>query len=161
MGIGLAEGLAIASKHWMQTNKTGVFLGNSAISSHADIVAGELYTSMRSFQSRFLQRNAELFLRSGYADEQTRQILVAVAEIPVVDTPLLRKPGSKAIEKYGYMLWNSDDYSRLVLHRVLDKGHSLVVEGWGWRMRRALSFLVPFNFGEHPPEVVKRLKEWM
>jgi len=149
MGTTLAEALNMCVRHWMNANKTGVFLGGSAISSFTDINGAEVYTSMRSFQTRLLTRTAELFLRTSCRDERTSQILVAVADISMVDTPSLkRSAGDDIYEQMKPIMWDPEEYTRLVLHRVLDLGHSYVLEGWGWRLVRAFSSFVSPSFGD-------------
>lgn len=112
---------------------------------------------MRAFQSAFMVRNAETYLSatSRFADARTRQILLAVSEIPVVDTPLLQKVLQRETgalrAALNFMKWDSDEYARTVLVRVLDKGESLVTEGYGWRMIRALSTFITISFGDPQP----------
>jgi len=159
----LADGVAVSTRHWMKQNNSGVFLGMGSNSAFAFIGGSELYTALRAFQTAYLTRVTDSMLSktSRFADDRTRQILVSVAEIPIVYTPLLEKVIVNEPEM-AHMLkalaWDSDKYAAMVLGQVLDKGHSFVQGGYLMRLSRALSHVMTISYGDpHPASMAKGL----
>jgi len=105
-------------------------------------------------RARFLQSTSNPF-----ASERTRKILVANVEVPVVDSNTARRyvdknPHMKPL--LDHMAWNPDTYAQRVLHRVLDLGHTNVVEGISFCLSRMLHKLVPLNFGPVNPALINK-----
>jgi len=159
MTRGMADPLALALHQWTSKNQTGVFLGFSSNSAYCDLPEIEVYTAGRSFQTRLLLGASSFLLSTSdpFASDRTRKVLVANVEVPVVDTNTAKRyveknPHMKPV--LDYMAWNPDTYAQRVLHRVLDLGHTNVVEGVSFRLARMLHKLMPLDFGPVNPALI-------